>query len=44
MGREPDEEGLAGWVSQLDDGVSLETILDGFAASAEFAAVVNGLN
>ena len=43
LGREADEEGLANWIGQLDSGVSLETILNGFAGSEEFAAVVNGL-
>ena len=43
LGREADEEGLKNWASQLDSGVSLETILNGFAGSEEFSAVVNGL-
>ena len=43
LGREADEEGLANWAGQLDSGVALETILNGFAGSEEFATVVNGL-
>ena len=43
LGREADEEGLANWAGQLDSGVTLETVLNGFAGSEEFAAVVNGL-
>jgi acylphosphatase len=43
LGREADEEGLAGWVEQLEDGASLEDIMNGFAVSEEFRTVVNGL-
>ncbi|MBR2822388.1 MAG: DUF4214 domain-containing protein [Clostridia bacterium] len=41
--READAEGLAAWVAQLDAGVSLEDVVNGFAESAEFTAIINGL-
>ena len=43
LGREADEEGMANWISQLDSGIPLEEVLNGFAGSEEFATVVNGL-
>ena len=43
LGREPDAEGLAVWVDQLNTGATLESIVDGFANSDEFAAVVSTL-
>ena len=41
--RQADEEGLAAWVAQLDAGVSLDEVVNGFAESAEFTAIINGL-
>ena len=43
LGREPDPEGLAGWVQKLEDGTSLEEIVNGFAGSAEFKTIVNSM-
>ena len=41
--REAGAEELAGWVQMLEDGTSLEEIVNGFAGSAEFKAIVNGM-
>ncbi len=41
--REPGAEELAGWVTMLEDGASLEEIVNGFAASDEFKAIVNAM-
>ena len=41
--REPGTEELAGWVTMLEDGASLEEIVNGFAASDEFKAIVNAM-
>ena len=41
--READAEGLAGWVQMLEGGACLEDIVNGFAGSDEFKAIVNGL-
>ena len=41
--REPGAEELAGWVKMLEDGASLEEIVNGFAGSAEFKAIVNAM-
>ena len=41
--READAEGLAGWVEQLDAGTSLSDVVNGFAQSAEYKAVINGM-
>ena len=38
-----DAEGLAGWVQALDSGMRLEDIINGFANSAEFKTIVNGM-
>ena len=38
--REPEAEELSGWVQMLEDGASLEEIVNGFAGSAEFKAIV----
>ena len=43
LGREPDPEGLAVWVQKLEDGTSLEEIVNGFAGSAEFKTIVNSM-
>ena len=39
MDREPDEAGLASWLNVLRQGFSRKKILEGFAKSAEFAAI-----
>ena len=39
LGREADEAGLADWTGQLEDGASWEHVFNGFACSAEFAAI-----
>ena len=40
MGREADEEGLAGWVSQLQGGfISRSEVMKAFVESAEFTAI-----
>ena len=36
LGRAPDLEGLGYWINDMDNGVSLTTIAQGFIASAEF--------
>ena len=41
--READEEGLAGWIEELESGVSLQEIVVGFADSPEFKAVVRSM-
>ncbi len=41
--REPGAEELAGWVQMLENGVTLEEIVNGFSASLEFKAIVNGM-
>jgi len=41
--REPGAEELSGWVQMLEDGASLEEIVNGFAASDEFKAIVNAM-
>ena len=38
--RDADEEGLSAWVEKLDAGVGLEEVVNGFAASDEFRAVL----
>ena len=43
LGRSADAEGLAGWVQALDSGMRLEDIINGFANSAEFKTIVNGM-
>lgn len=40
LGREAETEGLNGWVSQLRSGVSRDQVLNGFAISAEFNAIM----
>lgn len=37
--RAPDEEGLGHWIRQMDNGLSLETVAQGFVNSAEFASL-----
>lgn len=39
MGRDYDEEGLAHWISELDQGISREEILHRFAVSQEFKEI-----
>ncbi len=39
MGRQPDAGGLAFWTGLLDSGIPIETIISGFASSAEFAGI-----
>ncbi|MBO4637862.1 MAG: DUF4214 domain-containing protein [Clostridiales bacterium] len=39
MGREADEAGFSAWVGQLNEGVSRETVFNGFAESPEFARI-----
>ncbi len=41
--REPGADELAGWVKMLENGASLEEIVNGFAGSAEFKAIVNAM-
>jgi hypothetical protein len=41
--READAEGLAGWVQMLEGGATPEDIVNGFAGSAEFTAIVNAM-
>ena len=41
--READAEGLAGWIEELESGVSLQEIVVGFADSPEFKAVVRSM-
>ena len=43
LNREPNAEELGGWVAMLEGGTSLEEIVNGFAGSAEFKAIVNGM-
>ena len=43
LGREPDPDGLAGWVDQLNAGVSLEAVVEGFGNSDEFGEIVSAL-
>ena len=44
LGRAPDPEGLAGWVTQLQQGTSLQTVVNGFVGSTEFQNVYGNLN
>ena len=41
LNREAGTEELAGWVEMLESGASLEEIVNGFATSAEFKAIIN---
>ena len=41
--RDADEEGLAAWVAQLESGVGLKAVVNGFAGSDEFMSKVNGM-
>ena len=41
--RVPGAEELTGWVQMLENGTSLEDIVNGFASSAEFKAIVNSM-
>ena len=41
--RDPGAEELSGWVQMLEDGTSLEDIVNGFAGSEEFKAIVNAM-
>ena len=43
LNREPGADELAGWVSMLENGANLVDIVNGFAASEEFKAIVNGM-
>ena len=40
-GRDADATGLAEWDGQLNAGAGLEAIVNGFAESGEFKAIVN---
>jgi hypothetical protein len=42
--RTPDTPGLRGWVTNLDNGMSLDAVAQGFVASAEFANAYAGLS
>lgn len=42
MDREADADGMAYWVGNLQDGVSREVVLDGFAQSEEFRGIMAG--
>ncbi len=44
LGREPDQDGLAGWTTALQSGVPLTTVAGGFAGSAEFAGKYGALD
>jgi hypothetical protein len=44
LGRLPDTSGLANWTSSLESGSSLQTVANGFVASAEFQNVYGALN
>jgi hypothetical protein len=37
--RAPDQAGLGYWIARMDDGVSLNTVANGFVSSAEFAGL-----
>jgi len=37
--RAPDQAGLGYWIARMDDGVSLNTVANGFVSSAEFASL-----
>ena len=39
--REPGADELSGWVQMLENGTGLEEIVNGFAGSDEFKAIVN---
>ncbi len=41
--REPGAEELSEWVQMLENGATLEEIVNGFAGSDEFKAIVNGM-
>ena len=41
--REPGAEELSGWVQILENGTSLEDIVNGFAGSSEFKAIINDM-
>ena len=41
--REPGADELAGWVKMLENGASLEEIVNGFAENAEFKVIVNDM-
>ena len=43
LNREADAEGLALWTAQLGNGASLDEIMNGFAGSSEFKAILNGM-
>ena len=43
LNRQPGAEELAGWVEMLEGGTGLEEIVNGFAESAEFRAIVKGM-
>ncbi len=43
LNREPGAEELAGWLEMLESGTGLEEIVKGFAESAEFRTIVNGM-
>jgi len=42
--RDPDEEGLEFWMSNLDAGSSRDEVIYGFVSSLEFAALANSFN
>ncbi len=42
--RNPDPQGLEYWVGQRAQGVSIDTVSDAFAGSAEFAAIYGSVN
>ena len=42
LGREPDTGGFNNWVAKLNSGTSRDTVLNGFAYSAEFANIMAG--
>ena len=41
--READGTGLAMWVKKLEGGQSLDSVMNGFAGSNEFKAILKGM-
>ena len=42
LGREPDQAGLNYWLGLMNGGMSRENVLNGFAASTEWADICSG--
>ena len=43
MNRDADPEGLKTWTEKLDNGTSLQELLNTFSRTSEFKAVVKGM-